>query len=426
MSALTKKAFGVLFWVGLFFIVFPAIFDSNPFSQGTEKIFYPELKQPALSIKILKTKEEISVFPDVSFTMRCFKGDENRAYFSGKGVFLKAGSDGIVLSEGEEERLEEKLERVIFVPTSGDFCLSLNGKKYRGILEVLLADGDSSLLALNWLWVEDYLKGVLPFEMGKQTEAELEALKAQAVTARTYALSQIKKSESKGFDLESSVIDQVYGSMDKEEKLVNKAIAATEGQVITYNGEFIQAFYHANCGGRTESVDEVWGYDKIHYLISVSDEDHCTWYRRYEWRVAWQREKLEQSMPQYLREHTKDPPDTVGKIKDIKIKKRSDSGRVKVLEIKTDTGNFRVKKDKIRWVIRKAENPASILPSTFFDLKIKRNSGGDIDSIVFEGRGNGHGAGMCQTGAIGMARKGLTYDQILKHYYSDTKITKVY
>jgi stage II sporulation protein D len=426
MSALNKRAYLIYLWPKILFMVFSLVFGSKTFPQGMEKIFYPELKQPALSIKLLKTKEEISVSPDVSFVIRSFKRNGQKVYFSGKEVFLEANSEGIVLSEGEKDKLEEKSERVVFVPKNKKFCFSLNGKKYRGILEIVFVAKDSSLLALNWVWVEDYLKGVIPFEMGKRTESEFEALKAQALTARTYALSQIKKSEKKGFDLESSVIDQIYGSMDKEEALVNKAIAETEGEVITYKGKFIQAFYHANCGGKTESVNEVWGHDKIPYLISVPDGDHCSWYKRYQWEVAWEREKLEKSLPQYLKEYAEDPPDAVGKIKDIKVLKRSGSGRVKVLQIKTDNGSFRLKKDKIRWVIRKAENTSSILPSTLFDLEIKRDSNGDIDSIIFKGRGNGHGAGMCQTGAIGMARKGYTYRQILKHYYPHTEITKVY
>ena len=426
MSALRKKVFSVFLRFKILFVVSMVILPSNPFSQNMEKIFYPELKQPALSIKILKTKEPISVAPDVSFVMRCFKAEGQEVYFSGKGVLLRPGSQGIILSQVNEDEFEEEIERVVFIPRNDRFCFSLNEGMYRGILEVLFEEKDSSLLALNWLWLEDYLKGVIPFEMGKRTEPEYEALKAQALTARTYALSRIKKSESKGFDLESSILDQIYGSMDKEEELVNKAVEETEGEVITFKGKFIQAFYHANCGGRTESVNEVWGKGKIPYLVSVSDEDNCTWYKRYKWRVAWERENLEQSLPQYLKEHTEYAPDTVNKIKDVKIVKRSKSGRVRELRIKTRSGSFRLKKDKIRWVIRKAEDPEAILPSTLFDLKLIKNAEGEIDSIIFEGKGNGHGVGMCQTGAIGMARKGYTYRQILRHYYPRTEITKVY
>ncbi|MGB2696791.1 MAG: SpoIID/LytB domain-containing protein [Candidatus Zixiibacteriota bacterium] len=426
MSALNKRVYSVFLCFGILLIASSGIWSSTAFSQGMEKIFYPELKQPALSIKLLQTKEKIAVSPHVSFMIKVFGGKEDRVYFSSRELFLETNSEGIILSDSNENRLEEKVTKVVFVPKNERFCFSLNSERYRGILEAIFIPEDTSLLVLNWLWVEDYLKGVIPFEMGKQGEAEFEALKAQALTARTYALSRIKKSESRGFDLESTVLDQIYGSMDKEESLVNKAIAETEGQVITYKGKFIQAFYHANCGGRTESVKEVWGHNRIAYLASVSDKDYCSWYKRYEWRVAWEREKLEKNLPQYLKEHTKYAPDNVGKIKDMKIKKRSKSGRVKELEIKTNKGRFHLKKDKIRWVIRKAENPEAILPSTLFALELIKNEVGDIDSIIFEGRGNGHGVGMCQTGAIGMARKGHTYRQILQHYYPDTEIKKVY
>ena len=175
------------------------IFGSRASLQGMEKIFHPELKQPALSIKLLKTKEAISVSPDVSFVMRCFMGSEKREYFSGKEVFLKASSEGIILSDGEEERLEEKIERLVFVPNSKGFCFSLNGKDYRGILEVIFAAQDSSLLALTWL-PEDYIKGVVPFEMGNQAMSEFEALKAQAVTASSESLFLIGPGKEESFE----------------------------------------------------------------------------------------------------------------------------------------------------------------------------------------------------------------------------------
>jgi stage II sporulation protein D len=426
MSALNRKPDLIFFYFEILLVALSILWGSTVFAQGMEKIFYPELKQPALSVKLLQTKERIAVSPHVSFMIKVFGGKEDRVYFSSRELFLETDSEGIILSDSNENRLEEKVNKVVFVPKNERFCFTLNSERYRGILEAIFMPEDTSLLVLNWLWVEDYLKGVIPFEMGKQGEAEFEALKAQALTARTYALSRIKKSESRGFDLESTVLDQIYGSMDQEEELVNKAINATEGEVITYNGKFIQAFYHANCGGRTESVNEVWGYNRIAYLASVWDKDYCFWYKRYEWRVAWERERLEQSLPLYLKEHTKYAPDNVGKIREVKIKERSGSGRVKELEIKTNKGRLRLKKDKIRWVIRKAENPEAILPSTLFALEIIKNAEGDIDSIIFEGRGNGHGVGMCQTGAIGMARKGHTYRQILQHYYPDTEIKKVY
>ena len=175
------------------------IFGSTASVQGMERIFYPELKQPALSIKLLKTKEAISVSPDVSFVMRCFKGSEEIVYFSGKEVFLKASSEGIILSDEEEEKFEEKIQRVVFIPKNKRFCFSLNDKNYSGIPEVVFTAKDSSLLALNWL-PEDYLKGVVPFEMGSQAISEFEALKAQAVTASSESLFLIGPGKEEGFE----------------------------------------------------------------------------------------------------------------------------------------------------------------------------------------------------------------------------------
>ncbi|UCB52270.1 MAG: hypothetical protein JSV10_09845 [Candidatus Zixiibacteriota bacterium] len=164
------------------------IFGSAASTQGKERISAPELKQPARSTRLLKTKEAISVSPDVSFTMRCFKGSEEIEYFSGKAVSLKASSGGIALSEGEEEKFEEKIERVVFIPKNKGSCFSLNGKDYRGILEVIFAAKDLSLSALNWLWVEDYLEEAVTSEMGNHGISEFEALKAQAVTASSESL----------------------------------------------------------------------------------------------------------------------------------------------------------------------------------------------------------------------------------------------
>jgi hypothetical protein len=164
------------------------IFDSTASPQGMEKALYPELKQPAPYVKLLKTKEAISVSPAVSFEIKCFKGSKKRVYFSGKEIFVKSDSEGIILSEGEEEKLEEKLDRVVFIPQNESFCFSLNGKDCRGILEVIFTPKDSSLLALNRLWEEDHLKGVVPFKMEKQGKSEFEALKTQSLTASSESL----------------------------------------------------------------------------------------------------------------------------------------------------------------------------------------------------------------------------------------------
>jgi hypothetical protein len=199
------------------------ILGSTAPGPGTEKTFYPELEGPPRSIKLLETKEAISVSSDVSFTMRCFEGSEKREYFSGKGVSLKPSSAGIILSDGEEEKFEEKIERVVFIPQDKSFCFSLNGKDYRGILEVLFVTEDSSLLALDWSPVEDYLKGVVGFEMGSQGVSEFEAHRAQAVAASSESLFLIGPGEEEGFEKDD--LRQGRG-------LANTLVEITEGEEV--------------------------------------------------------------------------------------------------------------------------------------------------------------------------------------------------
>jgi len=187
------------------------IFVTTTSHQDMEKVLYPEPNQPALSTKLLKTKGAISVTADVSFVMGCFKGSEKRVYFSGKEVFLKSSSEGIILSEGEGEKFEEKIERVVFIPKNKKSCYSLNGKDYKGILEVIYAFEDSSLLALNWSRIEE--GGI----------SEFEALKAQAVTASGESPFLMGTGEQENFEKDD---------LRKGRGLSNTLVEITDGEEI--------------------------------------------------------------------------------------------------------------------------------------------------------------------------------------------------
>ncbi|MCK4427543.1 MAG: SpoIID/LytB domain-containing protein, partial [candidate division Zixibacteria bacterium] len=282
------------------------------------------------------------------------------------------------------------------------------------------------LLILNAVWVEDYLKGVVPAEIGKLSEEEIEALKAQAIAARTYSLSRLGQYKDSGYDLEASVIDQVYKGVDGEDPVVNEAIKQTAGKVIAYQGKLIHAYYHANSGGKTEYVENVWGRQDAPYLVSVDDDDFCSWAKNYSWEDIWDRQDLERNLSAYLDSFGLLPARGFGRLVDLVIKQRSPSGRIEVLEVVTDSRTYRIYKDKIRWALKRGSAPDLILPSTLFDLEIERGFDNSITSVTARGRGNGHGVGMCQTGAIGMARKGYSYKNILTHYYPGVNIIKSY
>jgi stage II sporulation protein D len=394
-----------------------------------DEVYYHRLKYPIVKIKLLKTKEEIKVSPDGSFVIKCYTQKDKQKdseYFSSAQIWLKPNQDGIALGTNSSDNLEKNLQKTVIEPRGKNQWFYLNGKRYRGILEINFSSQDTTALALNLVYIEDYLKGVLPAEIGNWSEKELEALKAQAIAARTYALNSLGNSNEEGYDLESTVSDQVYTDADNEDQLANLAIKKTQGMVLSYAGKLIKAHYHANCGGWTESIDEVWNILPEPYLLSSGDDGFCSWAKNATWQESWSREELELIVSTYLKTYQEVPQEGIGKLLDLQVQKRSPSGRVSLLELRTDKGIFRLEKDNIRWVLRREKIPHSILPSTFFEIELIRDADGELQKIIFRGYGNGHGVGMCQTGALGRARVGYTYRAILSYYYRGAKIAKIY
>jgi stage II sporulation protein D len=377
----------------------------------------------------LETKDELQVSPDGSFVIKCYtQKDKQRdsEYFSSTRIWLKANQDGITWGANESDELEKNLQKAVIEPRGKNQWFYLNNKRYRGILEVNYSPQDTTALALNVIYIEDYLKGVLPAEIGNWSEKELEALKSQAIAARTYALYSLGGSKENGYDLESTVADQLYSGADYEDQLDNLAIKKTQGMVLSYAGKLIKAHYHANCGGWTENIEEVWNKPPEPYLFSLGDDGFCSWAKNATWQESWSREELEEIVSTYIKAYQEVPQGGIGKILDLQVQKRSPSGRVSLLELRTDKGVFILEKDNVRWVLRREKLPHSILPSTFFDIELIRDPDGELEKIIFRGSGNGHGVGMCQTGALGRARAGHTYKAILSYYYRGAKVVKIY
>ena len=166
-----------------------------------------------------------------------------------------------------------------FIPAFPESFLRLNDRSYRGIFQ--LKNTGRGLALINILNLEDYLKGVVPLEMSPGTFNALEALKAQAVAARTYALKHIGRNSSLGFDLTDTQSSQVYGGLSAEHPLSNRAVEETAGEVITYKNELINALYTSTCGGMTEDAENIFSGRPVPYLKSVS----CTHEKQPEWRL---------------------------------------------------------------------------------------------------------------------------------------------
>ena len=295
--------------------------------------------------------------------------------------------------------------------------LKYNGKRYRGAIKIII-DGKRPVV-INELPLEDYLRGVLPLEMplGKGNE-NVEALKAMAVAARTYSFRKMNK--SKTFDVYLDVRDQVYGGVEAERALTNKIIDFTHGLVITYDDKPAQIFYSASCGGHTENSKNVFGNYDIPYLEGVvdgNDEPYCSIMPNFEWEEEYSEANF-LSMLKNAGQIT----NTNYNIDEINIESRFKSGRVNELKINlesddNDDKEIVLKGNRIRSIIRRSNG--GILKSTMFDIEF------DGDNIVFNGKGNGHGVGLCQWGSLYLSHEGTDYKEILSHYFPGTEIKPI-
>ena len=302
-----------------------------------------------------------------------------------------------------------------------------NGKRYRGELHVSAAD--SGLVIVNRLPLEDYLLGVVPLEIGPRAPAESAAVQAQAVAARSYADVRIGAGTSVSYDLTSTVLDQVYGGVDAETAVGTKAVESTRGLVLKYAGRVVSAPYHSSCGGVTAEPQEVWHSDSVPYLKSVSDRIpgtdryYCDIAPNFQWMRTFTASQLDADIARYLASYTSVPGGTPGTARDVSVASRTPSGRVGLLTITTSRGNFALRGNDIRFVLRAPSG--EILNSTYFSVETTMGPDGRLAALVVHGTGNGHGVGMCQWGAIGRARAGQDFRTILATYYPGTTVEPI-
>ena len=312
---------------------------------------------------------------------------------------------------------------LILRPLDGDAFATLGGKRWRGELHVVA--GDSSPIVVNRLPLEDYLRGVVPLEIGTDRVSDRAAVQAQAVAARSYAVMRLAN-PSRPYDVFATVDDQVYGGVEAEREWSDEGVASTRGLVLSYGGEVVSAPYHSTCGGRTAETTEVWRGAGAPYLQSVSDAvvggsgHYCEISPRFRWTESWTASALRETVSRYVGRYASVPLDGLGTIRDLEIVDHTPTGRVATLAITTSTGRYRLERNEIRFVLRNARG--AILNSTYFSLETDRAADGALRTLTARGGGYGHGIGMCQWGAIGRARAGQDFREILRTYYPGTTV----
>ena len=305
-------------------------------------------------------------------------------------------SIGKTIIDGSELELRPKDDAMI-----REMITTIDGKKYPGTVKLVLKN--NQLVVINLTTADEYLRGVIPGEM--PTSWHLEALKAQTIAARTFALKNRRRHAADGYDLCSTTHCQVYKDLSAAVESSDAAIEATFGEVLMYNGALINATFHSDSGGMTEDAAEVWG-QAVPYLVSVDEFDTKT----YPWN-----KKI--AAKDFVAALGKD----IGELRSIKLSAleigrgaadRSSSGRVKFLIAVGSKGEVKITGVEMRTKFK--------LQSTLFDAKLNG------DAVEINGYGFGHGVGMAQYGAKDYADNGVGSADIVTHYYKGATIKKAY
>ena len=321
----------------------------------------------------------------------------------------------------------EALRGIAVVNVTESRFVVANGRRYRGRINI--TSSRAGLTVVNRVTVESYIAGVVGPEIGPRRPDEMAAVLAQAVVSRSFAIKNRGRWEAFGFDAYADTRDQVYLGVAVESEQAWDAVRRTAGQVLKYQGDVIDAYFHSTCGFSTAGIEEAFATVQTRpYLRPVSDSrggDHyyCDISPRFRWREEWDASKLRAILSRTLPNVTPLSGDGLQRITDVTVSRTTKSGRVGELRIVFERGDIRIPGPDVRSVLR--PDADRMLSSAAFQLTVTK-SGGQVTRLVAAGAGSGHAVGMCQWGAIGRARAGQDYRTILTTYFPGTKIEKLY
>ena len=420
-------------------------------------------KKKNVRVGLAEGKRKVGFKMDGAFTV--FDSNGRKILRLGKSSFkwvAKADVDNRVVMENLKTGQKIVLrDRIVLTPEAEDCSVILyrmkqgkgwhweksRSRSYRGRMEFVMTG--NALTIVNELPIDYYLYGVVPSEMS--ASSPLDALKAQAVLARTNVYSNIgNKYKGKPYALFNDVYSQVYSGKGREDKRSNRAVDETSGKILTYNGRPVEAVFHASCGGFLETNSMIWSGKAKPYLQAhpdmplyvtgykdLSNENvfrkwidsgpnaYCNMSKRnfpkslsyakkyFRWQKKFSRRDLEKVIK---RKTGKD----IGVLKSISILKRGKSGKARVVKVIGTKCNVNIVKELN---IRKKLSQRPLYSANFYVEKRKVNRNGIAEEFVFHGAGFGHGAGMCQIGAVGMALDGFKYQDIIRFYFPGTKLS---
>ena len=312
-------------------------------------------------------------------------------------VAVRAVQQGIALGEDLLPVVGVRIE-----PES-EATISLNGKRLRGAIEIVRQQ-DLTLLVVNHISLEDYLRGVISREAPDYWPPE--ALKAIAIAARTYAAYQRLDKAAVDFDVTGDVMSQDYGGKSGEKAATTRAVKSTTGVILTYQGRLFPTFYHSTCGGRTEHARVMGDFD----LEPLQGGVACTFCSASPF-YHWQRRVTKADIAWALR---KSPFGSIGPVSQCVVTKRTDAGRVAEVAVVGARRTLRLTGYDIRALLGfdRIRSPLFSITETG-------------DAFVIDGHGWGHGVGLCQWGAAELARRGFSAREILAYYYPKAELASL-
>lgn len=281
--------------------------------------------------------------------------------------------------------------------------IRVNNKTY-GVGVQIFRKTPGKLLVVNEVGVEPYLKGVLPSEMPRRWPKE--ALKAQAVASRTFALFKALSKKNQDYMVSGDVIGQVYGGHGAEHRDTDRLVDQTQGEILTYQGRIFPAYFHSTCAGHTTHAEYNWDIAP-HPVLQGVNCFFCLNSRYQRWEKEIPVSELERRL--------KNAGYRIGALGRIAPGKWDSSGRPREIEIRHSKGSLTLRGNDFRLAV------GPDLVKSLKDLRVVRSGSG----MKFTGRGWGHGVGMCQWGAKALAEQGKTYREILEFYYPGATITRI-
>jgi stage II sporulation protein D len=372
-------------------------FTSNPVSStlpppSQGNLIQPKERGPQIRVAIAVRQDSVQLVTADTFTLTGFP----------------SSTPSVRIGQKEFQKLTLTSDQLhgpeAYVQPQGNGPIEVNGKAFKGSLRIL-TDRSGRLTVINLLPLEDYIMGVLAGEIPR--DWPLEALKAQAIAARTFAVLTMgtARSKSEPYDLENTALFQMYQGSGLVNEKIQRAVWETRGRIMTFNSKPILAFYHSNCGGETSGAKAVWSQDEPYLKpVPCSFGNNGAHFR-------WHAEISIQVLVRKLRAAGL----KIGDVVQLKPLELDESNRILKLSIMDPDGtSLAIKGSNFRMAVG-----PDIIRSTQFTAEVLQ------DKVVFNGKGWGHGVGLCQEGACGMALKGYGAFDILRYYYHGIMVENI-